>query len=514
MTDDLMRFSHLITICLCILTMATCRFAIGDDAAAVRKKILDRPEFAHSIDGRGIVDYAQAVNTHLGAGILPEDNVAALLYQAIGPRPRNRVLSPRLFERLGISQPNADGRYFTAFPDFQSTDIEVDGEPPERPWMSNEYTRTDAWLEANRYALEIVDQAVQRPQYFLPLDPQLDLDGHETGIPLSQLHGCQQSREIATALIARGMKNFYSRSPRECWDQLFACHMLGRHLSHGTTFIGQLVGYAIEDRAVAAELVWLSKSHCTTADIDRAESDLQHLQPLGSISRSINVCERAAFLEAIQMLRNERLRAYNENVNDGGWNRAQLLFWTNACRGNIESVEMVKMVNFWVDRMVEAQRLKTYPERKRAITKLREKLRQISSKLVNANMGDFWSDDAQVRRANVSGFLALHIIHAFSGAMMGGFEAESRTVQRTTNFRLALALKKHLIVKGGYPGTLEELVPEFIEAVPRDEFSGKCLIYKPTKDAYTLYSVGDNLIDDGGKSYDESKDDIVVMFPK
>jgi hypothetical protein len=43
-------------------------------------------------------------------------------------------------------------------------------------------------------------------------------------------------------------------------------------------------------------------------------------------------------------------------------------------------------------------------------------------------------------------------------------------------------------------------------------FSEKPVIYAPTQVGYTLYSVGPNMIDDGGKSQ-KPGDDIVASIP-
>ncbi|QDV84928.1 hypothetical protein [Planctomycetes bacterium TBK1r] len=48
------------------------------------------------------------------------------------------------------------------------------------------------------------------------------------------------------------------------------------------------------------------------------------------------------------------------------------------------------------------------------------------------------------------------------------------------------------------PTSIEELVPEFLPAVPLDPFSGNSLIYRQTDSGYVVYSTGPNRTDDGG----------------
>jgi hypothetical protein len=66
--------------------------------------------------------------------------------------------------------------------------------------------------------------------------------------------------------------------------------------------------------------------------------------------------------------------------------------------------------------------------------------------------------------------------------------------------RLALACKLYKQDKGEYPGTLQELVPDYIPELPDDPFSEGYFIYKRRGDGgFILYSVGPNGVDDGGK---------------
>ena len=63
----------------------------------------------------------------------------------------------------------------------------------------------------------------------------------------------------------------------------------------------------------------------------------------------------------------------------------------------------------------------------------------------------------------------------------------------------AIALKRHELRHGRLPTTLLALAPEFLCTVPRDLMDGQPLRYRLHPDgSFALYSVGDNLRDDGG----------------
>ena len=65
--------------------------------------------------------------------------------------------------------------------------------------------------------------------------------------------------------------------------------------------------------------------------------------------------------------------------------------------------------------------------------------------------------------------------------------------------RIALAIKMFQRDVGEYPDSLKLLTAnKFLKELPMDPFSGKPFIYKVKNGEFVLYSVCDNLKDDGG----------------
>lgn len=61
-----------------------------------------------------------------------------------------------------------------------------------------------------------------------------------------------------------------------------------------------------------------------------------------------------------------------------------------------------------------------------------------------------------------------------------------------------LAMRRFWFSKKDYPKTLEELVPQYLAAVPLDPFTDRALTYKKLPVGYVLYSVGYDHVDDSG----------------
>jgi hypothetical protein len=65
---------------------------------------------------------------------------------------------------------------------------------------------------------------------------------------------------------------------------------------------------------------------------------------------------------------------------------------------------------------------------------------------------------------------------------------------------LACALERYRLAKDEYPENLTALEPEFLEKIPTDVIDGKPLRYRrDAADKFTIWSIGFNAIDDGGK---------------
>jgi len=87
-------------------------------------------------------------------------------------------------------------------------------------------------------------------------------------------------------------------------------------------------------------------------------------------------------------------------------------------------------------------------------------------------------------------------------AITGGLSMKCQTQTDVAATRAIVALKAFKMKTGRLPKALDELVPEYLAAVPLDDFDGKPLRYSPEKKI--LYSVGKDLKDVGGSTKEEA----------
>jgi hypothetical protein len=63
----------------------------------------------------------------------------------------------------------------------------------------------------------------------------------------------------------------------------------------------------------------------------------------------------------------------------------------------------------------------------------------------------------------------------------------------------ACALQRYRLQHGAWPERLEQLTPQFLPGIPRDNFDGNPLRYRRNADGtFLLYSVGEDCRDDAG----------------
>lgn len=65
--------------------------------------------------------------------------------------------------------------------------------------------------------------------------------------------------------------------------------------------------------------------------------------------------------------------------------------------------------------------------------------------------------------------------------------------------RVGLAVERYRLTHGELPESLDDLVPEFIDAVPKDPFGDGPVKYKLLENGFMVYSIGVDEEDDGGK---------------
>jgi len=91
------------------------------------------------------------------------------------------------------------------------------------------------------------------------------------------------------------------------------------------------------------------------------------------------------------------------------------------------------------------------------------------------------------------------LLHIIMPALSRVISIDVRTVAQLRTAQAGLAVQGYRLAAGRLPDTLAELVPTYLDAVPKDPFDGKDLRYKKLEAGFVIYSIGEDGNDDGGK---------------
>jgi len=107
----------------------------------------------------------------------------------------------------------------------------------------------------------------------------------------------------------------------------------------------------------------------------------------------------------------------------------------------------------------------------------------------------------EVEQGKRGGFLTRMIVPALGRVM----ELESRAQAHRLVAYCALAVEQYRLAFGRLPESLDKLVPEYVDTIPLDPFDGQPLRYRSLERGFVVYSIGEDLSDDGGKEKETRK---------
>ncbi|NQT17506.1 MAG: hypothetical protein HQ582_32425, partial [Planctomycetes bacterium] len=455
------------------------------------------------LDEEGYVDYIAALNERNREGVTPENNAAVLLWQAIGPAEilgyHGEEGCRRLFGELGVAPLPEEGDYFVSLDDH-SRELDEAGPPPqprpsdeptptedvpgsdnwwallreqsgrasERPWSSEESPELAAWLDRNEAPLGLVVEASRRERFYSPMiRPQEPPEVMNTLLPATQ-----RSRDVCRALAIRAMLRLHEGDTNAAKQDLLACHRWARLIGQGPFLIEALVAYAIDGIACSGDTAFADHGKLTTDEIRQYRADLGKLGPLPNMADKIDVAERYQFLDSMIALARG-----GPGVMDGSYedeeeeeDRLEQLLWQKGGNRAINWDTILRMGNQNYDRVAEITRIANRPERARAIRELDEEIdRQTEADTDLKSLAkSFLSKGPRGTVTEKIGQVSLALLMP---SLSAALTAEDRAIVTLRLADASLALAAYRADHGGYPEKLAELVPDYVDEVPRDVFT-------------------------------------------
>jgi hypothetical protein len=479
------------------------------------------------VDDDGYIDYVAALNERLKEGVTPENNANVLIWKALGPHPERANMPPEFFKWLGIQVPPNAGDYFVDLDGFVKEHLKLDLNSKEaeqfykrfdravrRPWSPMEYSDLAAWLEANAKPLGVVIEATKRPQYFSPLVPPEKGKKGSSGLITALLPAVQRCRGLANALVVRAMLETSKGKYDDAWQDLLACHRLGRLVGRGGTLVEALVGIAIDGLACSGDLAFLQTVKDDPKRIESCMLDLQNLPRSPEIADKVNLAERFVMLEIIMMVDRHGIKCL-EALDGHAKDNPIGDFLGELVLKDMDWDPALKNANQWYDRIVAADRQTDRTARERGWAQIEADLKERKANVLEGKEIAEALAEGKDKGKAISKAIGDIMICLMTPAVHKVTYAADRIKQTHANLQLAFALAWYHCDHGHYPKSLDALAPKYLVKVPQDMFSGKALVYRPTDKGYLLYSVGVNGKDDGGRGYDDEPagDDLVIRMP-
>jgi hypothetical protein len=470
------------------------------------------------IEADGHTNFVANLNEQLSKGVTAENNSNVALWRAFGPSAIGEKPSPGYFEKLGIPAPPATGGYYVGLKQYaERTTGAGTGEAAfntmaaftKRPWTAADNPTLNGWLQANEKPLAVIREGVKLPHYYNPMIPEQGEKGSK-GLLTTRLPGVQACREVAAAFACRAMLFLGQNKLEEAWQDLLACHRLGRLVGRGGCLIEGLVGAAIEAIACQGEIAYLDRATLDAKAVERCLRDLSGLPPMAPIADKIDLGERSMFLDIVTLTSKQGLGflqnfAGEGKIHDG---LADLIL------DGVDWIPAIENANKWFDRLVDCARESTRAGRVRKLTEFRTDVLALKAKAT-----DFDRVAKMFREKNYSGkakgeAIGDILISLMLPAADKVIDAGDRTQQTFDTVIVGYACAWYQRFNNKYPAKLADLAPTYLQQVPKDMFTGNDLIYKPDANGFLLYSVGVNGRDDGGRSYTDQPagDDIVVRI--
>jgi hypothetical protein len=285
--------------------------------------------------------------------------------------------------------------------------------------------------------------------------------------------------------IARGQTN-------QALDDCLAVVRAGSHWQGWGTIVEQLVGLAIS-RAGYEEILYIATTEdISVADLKKLQQQLSQIYPGGYPLMDIEG-ERLLFLDIVQHtftdggpggghLIPRRLSSIDEIIGGGFGRMDDPIFGTAIGMIHARRDDTLSKFNEIFDNQSEAAKMTPYER----------------------HAGKALNDEEIILASSKYRYALVHIFMPVLDRA-SALAYRGRSLYEAT-FTI-LALKRWELEKGQYPMSLDELVDAgYIEQVPMDPYSDKPLVYHRIGDDFTLYSLGENFADDGGKVVDEGND--------
>lgn len=481
----------------------------------------------------GHPDYIAALNDKLSRDVAPEENFWAayceiLPRESVGLNWAEKLTTFSGFERA-CSNPMVP--YAPAGTNFEHVNKQLEISM-NRPWKRDEAPLIATWLEKNVAQLARATEACSRPKAYAPL---ITVGENATMVSVLLPH-VQQARDTARAFSARAHLALGEGRGDDAWKDVLSLHRLAKHNERSPFLIGNLVGIAISAIARTPTEACLVDRAATPDVLARRCTELSAI--LGEEQRVPLWIdgERFCVLDITLAIRSRRA-SVKEMIglaavpSPGHWaadglpeidfTKAHEAFQSMMLKlGDVN--ETLEFTNRYYDRIEEAMSLPDFRDRQKAIEALDQESKSTGSA---DNVGSVAAAFFLGGPDAVESLAQRSVVSQFSAAFAQCHKAQARTIARTRLLHAGSAAQIHFLRTGvdvADSDQLNQAIRQYSNAIGvslpemKDPYVGDSFHLAHEKDRLVIYALGDNLKNDGGKTFGEGEgcDDIVVVLKR
>lgn len=293
-----------------------------------------------------------------------------------------------------------------------------------------------------------------------------------------------EKRQLAQWLAAANTHALHERQPASAVAHLTAaCNLVAWH-DEDFTIIGQMIRVAIGGMALHSTWATMQAPGLTEAQLAGLQAQWQGLVLQPALARALEF-ERAGIGQLIGDVRSGResaASAFGMGTGGGGKFADQMmgLAW-RALGAEADELFYLRFMQGQIDALRKLARLRSWA----------------------VAQPDLAANTAQLAVLDTWQGKLMLLSRLGSPNFSKAFQTALRYETRRELTIAALAVERHRLQHGRPPATLNALVPAFLPAVPVDWMDGKPLRYRVNADGtFTLWSIGEDLKDDGGDGSD------------
>jgi hypothetical protein len=334
----------------------------------------------------------------------------------------------------------------------------------------------------------------------------LSSDG-SSSLVMALLPLATNSRNAVRLLCARATRSWGEGRVDAALDDCLAALRLGRLQSRSLTLVDSLVAIACQ-RITCITLEQIATAPEITAQQLRALIDeLEKLAPMTPLWKKLDRGERYFYLSATTMIARDGVQQLAIQTGGSATEPSAL---TSLASSAIDWNVVLREGNRWYDEMVRVGRITDYRQFQQAAEQLDQQISQQAGQL--ASVGQKLRSLATIQGR--SQMMATVMTSMMAPSLQAAYRAEYRDTMQFRVTITSLWIAVYHQERGTYPDRLEQLVPNYLPAIPVDLFDGQPLRYRRSDDGYVLYSIGPDGVDNGGSDLDGSDGDLAVRVPK